>query len=63
MQIKFKSNLDPRIQELILKILKFHPKKRLPINKILTAPVFIPFLIKFNEPHLIVDPTISKFIF
>ena len=59
MQIKFKPSLDPRIKELILKILQFHPQKRLSINKILMAPVFIPFLFKFNEPHLIVDPTLS----
>ena len=60
MHIKFKPGLDPRIRDLILRILQFHPQKRLPINKILTAPVFIPYLIKFNEPHLIVDPTLSR---
>lgn len=60
MQIKFKPNLDPRIKDLILKILQFYPQKRLPINKILSAPVFIPYLIKFNQPHLIVDPKISN---
>lgn len=56
MRIKFNADVDPRIRRLVTGILRVDPKRRLSVNKILTAKVFIPYLVKFNEPHLIVDP-------
>ena len=56
MNIKFGSKTDPQIKRLILNILRINPDQRVSVNKILTSKVFIPYLIKFNEPHLIVDP-------
>ena len=62
MNIKFESKIDPQIKRLILKILRINPDQRISVNKILTSKVFIPYLIKFNEPHLIADPLESKWV-